>query len=173
MKLGKEKKEKDIISHLVDFGLDKTDAEELAVKLGKYKELSTSDIIKPKTNGGKANGFVEQPARNININGQSKLDMARFLLDVNPKDNIEKKIAMSEVPSPSMMHLCMSKTLDDLCGRTMEAKKKTSPIEVFISNYTTFMLGLNRKNRKEGLQIFEAEAVKTQDTLNMVSTLSG
>ena len=172
MKLGKEKKEKTIIDHLVDFGLDKADAEDLAIKLGKFKELPKDGIKQPGSDGD-SEDFVEKDAREINIDGQSRLDMARFLLQIDPTDSIEKKIAMSEIPAPNMMHLCMSKTLDDLCGRTKEAKKKTSPIEVFITNYTTFMLGLNRKNRKEGLQIFETDSEKVQESRGMMSSLSG
>ena len=164
MKLGKDKKskaEKTITDHLVEFGLSKEDAENLTDRLGQYKELAGDDISNPQGNGN-SEGFKEREARDINIEGQARMDMARFLLEINPADSIEKKVVMSEIPAPSLMHLVMSKTMDDLCSKR-NGDKKVTPIEVFLSNYTTFMRGLNRKSRKEGLQVFEVDADKSKE----------
>lgn len=179
-----DKKKKAMADHLVEYGLDKKDAEVLVNKLDSFKELSEEDTTQASRDGGSEGSgeFVEQEAREISVDGKARLDMARFLLTVNPEDSIEKRIAMSEIPAPSLMHLVMSKTLDDLCG-TRKARRaknaesngngKITPISVFITNYTTFMLGLNRKNRKEGLQIFETDSEKTSDTAGLFPSLQG
>lgn len=182
-----EKKKKTMVNHLEEYGIDKKDAEALVKRLDSFKNQSEEGVTQASESGraeDSSEGFVEQDAREITVNGQARLDMARFLLTVNPEDTIEKRIAMSEIPSPSLMHLVMSKTLDDLCGSRKARRKintesngngtgKITPISVFIRNYTTFMLGLNRKNRKEGLQIFETDSEKTSDTAGLFPSLQG
>lgn len=170
-----DKKKKAIIDHLEEYGLDKRSAELLAEKLDTFKELTAEELAQVGADGEseEPGGFVEGDARGLSVEGKARMDMARFLLDVNPDDSIEKRIAMSEIPAPSMMHLCMSKTLDDLCSKKKNGEVKRTPIEVFITNFTTFMLGLNRKNRKEGLQLFETDSEKTSDTAGLFPSLQG
>jgi len=164
VKLGKKNKEKAITDHLVEYGLSEADAEALTGQLEKYKELAKNDT--GENTGGPQKGFKEREARDINIDGQARMDMARYLLDVNPNDPIDKKVAMSEIPSHALMHLVMSKTLDDLYSKRNGGEKVT-PTQLFISNYTTFMRGLNRKSRKEGLQIFETESDKGKEDMGL------